>query len=121
VAVADELRSILLKLWKKQGSPISGYILARAGGERCNLDNESKRVIAPVLANHKPRPLAWHGWYSLRRFHGTAVVLESGDLGTSAGALGNSKAVAEKHYLKVAEVLPKVRKAVIGATAGLTA
>ena len=61
----------------------------------------------------------WPGWYSLRRFHGTAVRAES-NLETTSRALGNSKAVADKHYVKPAEVLPDVRKAVNGAVSGLT-
>ena len=36
-------------------------------------------------------------------------------------ALGNSKAVADKHYLKSTEVLPDVRRAVTEAMDGLTA
>jgi hypothetical protein len=63
--------------------------------------------------------LIWPGWYSLRRFHGTAVRAES-NLETTSRALGNSKAVADKHYVKPAEVLPDVRKAVNGAVSGLT-
>jgi hypothetical protein len=38
---------------------------------------------------------------------------------TMAKALGNSKAVAEKHYLKPKAVLPDVRKAVNDAVSGL--
>ena len=49
VAVAAELREILLALWKEQGSPLDGYILA-APEEKNNpviLDNLAKRVIRP--------------------------------------------------------------------------
>jgi len=50
VTVSDELREILLDLWKAQGSPISGYILA---GPRKSqpviLDNMAKRSIVPAL------------------------------------------------------------------------
>jgi hypothetical protein len=63
--------------------------------------------------------LTWSGWYSLRRFHGTAVRAES-NLETTSRALGNSMAVADKHYVKPEEVLPDVRKAVNGAVSGLT-
>ena len=41
------------------------------------------------------------------------------DSETMAKALGISKAVAEKHYLKPTEVLPDVRKAVNDALSGL--
>jgi hypothetical protein len=53
--------------------------------------------------------LTWPGWYSLRRFHGTAVRAES-NLETTSRALGNSKAVADKHYVKPEEVLPDRQK-----------
>jgi hypothetical protein len=137
VTVTPELRSILLDLWDSQGSPISGYLLARENGERVNLDNESKRVITPALnccavckesesAEHEGHDYkrdeslpVWHGWYSLRRFHGTQVRKEAGNSDTMAKALGNSKAVADKHYNKQTEVLPDVRRAVNAATQGL--
>jgi hypothetical protein len=55
--------------------------------------------------------LAWKGWYSLRRFHGTDVTMTA-DEETGANALGNSKAVLKKHYLKPTDVHPSVRQAV---------
>ena len=60
----------------------------------------------------------WKGWYSLRRFVGTEVRMKA-DSETSAKALGNSKAVAEKHYIKPQTVLPDVRRAVNDAFSGL--
>lgn len=138
VAIAPELRSILLDLWKSQDSPLGGYILARANGERVNLDNESKRVIRPALrrcgicheselkhgTEHRfeldaATSMEWTGWYSLRRFHGTAIREEAGNTDTMSKALGNSKAVADKHYLKNREVLSDVRKAVYASMSGL--
>lgn len=137
VTVTDELRTILLALWKSQGSPLGGYVLAHAKGERVNLDNMSKRSIRPALsrcavcqepesAEHEGHDFErdaslpeWTGWYSLRRFHGTQVRHESGNSDTMSKALGNSKAVADKHYLKPTEVLPDVRKAVNDAMRGL--
>jgi integrase len=137
VAVSDELREILLDLLKAQGSPISGYILA---GPRKSqpviLDNMAKRSVVPALnrcaickemesAEHKGHEFQrdetlpqWHGWYSLRRFVGTEVRMKA-DSETSAKALGNSKAVADKHYIKPKTVLPDVRKAVNDAVSGL--
>jgi hypothetical protein len=138
VAVTEELRAILLELWRSQQSPLGGYILAHSSGERANLDNMAKRQIIPALsrcaicskaesdehAGHTferdeslPR---WHGWYSLRRFHGTQIREQAGNSDTMSKALGNSKAVADKHYLKTTEVLPDVRKAVNDAMRGLT-
>ena len=38
-----------------------------------------------------------------------------------AKALGNSKAVADRHYIKAETVLPDVRKAVNDALSGLSA
>jgi hypothetical protein len=49
--------------------------------------------------------------HSLRRFLGTAVRMHA-TAETSAKALGNSRDVAERHYIKPTEVLPDVRKAV---------
>jgi hypothetical protein len=136
VAVTDELREILLDLWKAQGSPIAGYILAGRKGQPIILDNMSKRSIVPALsrcsvckaaesAEHKGHEFrrdetlpVWHGWYSLRRFVGTEVRMKA-DSETSAKALGNSKAVADKHYIKPSTVLPDVRKAVNDAVSGL--
>lgn len=116
VPVTADLRSILLDLWKSQRSPIKGYILARAKGARVNLDNMSKRAIAPTLTEAK---IPWHGWYSLRRFHGTLVREKSGSSDTASKALGNSKEVFDAHYLKAKDVLPDVRKAVASGTRGL--
>jgi integrase len=115
VTVNDELREILLDLWKAKGSPIGGYILAGRKDHPIILDNLAKRVIRPALEEAE---IEWHGWYSLRRFLGTAVRMNA-DGETMAKALGNSKAVAEKHYLKPTAVLPDVRKAVNDAVSGL--
>ena len=97
----------------------------------------SKRAIIPALsccaicnepqcAEHRGHTFQrddsiprWHGWYSLRRFHGTQVRGQAGNSDTMSKALGNSKAVADKHYLKPTEVLPDVRKAVNDAFRGL--
>jgi hypothetical protein len=46
----------------------------------------------------------WHGWYSLRRFVATEVRMKA-DSETSAKALANSKAVADKHYIKPQTIL----------------
>jgi hypothetical protein len=138
VTVTDELRSILLALWKSQKCPLDGYILARSDGGRVNLDNMAKRSIVPALSRcsicqkpeadeHEGHAFArdqdlpqWHGWYSLRRFHGTQVRHKAGNSETTSKALGNSRDVADKHYIKPAEVLPDVRKAVNEAMRGLT-
>jgi len=127
VAVSLELREVLLALWKKQGSPLGGYILAGPNGGPVILDNLAKRSIRPRLEavnrlaadKGEKLELSWPGWYSLRRFHGTAVRAES-NLETTSRALGNSKAVADRHYVKPSEVLPDVRKAVNEAVSGLT-
>jgi hypothetical protein len=50
--------------------PIGGYILAGRKDHPIILDNLAKRVIRPALEEAK---IEWHGWYSLRRFLGTAV------------------------------------------------
>ena len=118
VTVTEDLRSILLETWKSQGSPLRGYILANKDRSRVNLDNLSKRSITPTLALDETLP-KWTGWYSIRRFHGTQVRHKSKSGETAAKALGNTKDVLDKHYLKSTEVLPEVRKAVKQATSGL--
>jgi integrase len=126
LAVSGELREVLLALWKKQESPLGGYILAAPNGGPIILDNLAKRTIRPRLealnkeaeGRGEELKLTWPGWYSLRRFHGTAVRAES-NLETTSRALGNSKAVADRHYVKPSEVLPDVRKAVNDAVLGL--
>jgi len=116
VTVKDDLREILLVLWRSQGSPLGGYILAGRKGQPVVLDNLTKRHIRPTL---EKAGIAWHGFYSLRRFHGTEVRMKSKSSETMSKALGNSKAVADKHYLKPTEVLPDVREAVNAAFSGL--
>jgi hypothetical protein len=74
VTGTSELREILLDLWKAQGSPLGGYILAGRKGQPIILDNVSKRNIRPTL---KEAGVAWHGFYSIRPFHATQVRMES--------------------------------------------
>jgi hypothetical protein len=139
VTVTEELREILLDLWKGQGMPLGGFILAGQKGQPVNLDNMAKRVIVTAFekcavcgtlkADHKPEDRhrfeldqslpKWNGWYSTRRFHGTQVRMHSDSSETTAKALGNSKEVADKHYIKPTEVLPDERKAVNDALTGL--
>ena len=137
VTVTDALREVLLDLWKAQGSPLGGSILAGKKGQPVILDNMTKRAIIPALekcsvcgesktddkadshAFERDNSLSqWHGWYSLRRFVGTEVRMHA-DSQTSAKALGNSKVVADRHYIKPQTVLPDVRKAVNDALSGL--
>ena len=106
-AVSPELRAILLDLWNAQRCPVDGFILDRGGGFPAILDNLAKRSIRDTL---KAAGVAWPGWYALRRFHGTQVRAAS-TLETTSRALGNSNAVADKHYVKPENVLPDVRKA----------
>ena len=54
----------------------------------------------------------------MRRFLGTQARMHA-DSETSAKALGNSKAVADRHYIKPETVLPDVRKAINEALSGL--
>lgn len=116
ITVTDELRDILLNLWNAQKCPMDGYILA---GPRKKvpviLDNLAKRTIWTALEEAK---IEWPGWYALRRFLGTQVRMQS-NTETASKALGNSKEVADRHYIKPTEVLPDVRKAVNSAVSGL--
>jgi integrase len=116
VTVTNELREILLDLWKAKDSPLGGYILGGPKrGRPIILDNLAKRSIRAALEKAE---VAWPGWYALRRFVGTEVRMHA-DSETSAKALGNSKAVADRHYIKPTTVLPDVRKAVNDALSGL--
>jgi integrase len=116
VAVTDELREILLDLWNARGCPISGFVLAgRKKDWPVILDNLTKRVIRPAA---EKAGIAWKECYALRRFHGTEV-RERSNGETMADALGNTKDVARKHYLKPSSVLPDVRRAVNDAFSGL--
>jgi integrase len=137
IAVVPELRTILRALWEAQGCPSGGYILGRSGGRPSNLDNMVDRVIVPALsrcvvckqaeaAKHEGHEFQrdesvpkWISWYSVRRFHGTVVRQECGSSETGSKALGNSKAVFDRHDDKPTEVPSDVRKAVNGATRGL--
>jgi len=87
VTVTDELRGILLDLWNTQNCPMGGYIFAGRKGRPIILDNMAKRVIRPALEEAE---IQTHGWYALRRFHGTEVRKESGSSDTMSKALGNS-------------------------------
>jgi integrase len=115
VHVSDKLRELLLDLWNSKGSPIGGYILAGRKDHPVILDNLAKRVIRPAL---EEAGITWKGWYALRRGHGTEV-RKYANSETMAKALGNTQAVADKHYLKPQTVLPDVRKAVNDAVSGL--
>ena len=137
ITVTDELREILLTLWRAKDSPLGGYILAGPRkGQPVNLDNLAKRSIRDALnvcavcknpesAKHDGHEYrrdeslpTWSEWYALRRFLGTQVRMQA-DSETASKALGNSKEVADKHYIKPAEVLPDVRRAVKSAVSGL--
>jgi integrase len=115
VTVPDELREILLDLWKAKNSPIGGYILAGRKDWPVILDNLTKRVIRPAA---EKAGITWKECYALRRFHGTEVRVKS-DGKTAAEALGNSEEVFDKHYKKLRAVTPDVRRAVNEAMTGL--
>lgn len=73
------------------------------------LDNLSKRTIRQTL---EKADIAWNGFYLLRRSHATRVRMESKSSETAAKALGNSRDVCDRHYIKPQAVLPDVRRAV---------
>ena len=117
--VSGELREVLLALWKKQESPVGGNAMAAPSGKPVPviLDNLAMRSIRRRLVavnkeasrrGEKPE-LTWPGWYSLRRFHGTAVRAES-NLETTSPVLGNSKAVADKHTSNQPKCFPMSEK-----------
>ena len=56
LAVSGELRDVLLTLWKKQGLPLDGYVLAGPrSGKPVILDNMAKRTIRARLENFSNR------------------------------------------------------------------
>jgi integrase len=139
VAVLPELRAILVDHHKRQGNPISGWILSRKDGSWTDMNNTQKRAIRPAFnlcatcgetedAKHDGHKFRrdeslpqWNGFYSFRRFHGTEIRQACGSSETASRALGNSKEVFDKHYDKVQAVPSDVRKALVSAMAGLTA
>jgi hypothetical protein len=61
----------------------------------------------------------WPGWYASRRRLWTKVREKFGSGDTASKALGNSREVANPHYIKPGAVLDDVREAVNAAAAGL--
>lgn len=117
VAIVAQLLKDIARTYKvnrdtvtKVRSLLSGIFTSPA-----NLDNMAKRSIRKAL---KAANIVWPEWYALRRFLGTQVRMEA-DSEIASKALGNSKEVADKHYIKPAEVLPDVRRAVKSAVSGL--
>jgi len=78
--------------------PASGPILRGPSGKPLNLENLSKRVVAPLL---KAKEIQWHGWYSLRRGVATTIKSMSKDSLTAKGLLRHSSVTTtERHYIK---------------------
>ena len=67
-------------------------------GKALNLENLSKRVVAPLL---KAKEIKWHGWYSLRRGVATTIKSISKDSLAAKGLLRHSSVTTtERHYIK---------------------
>jgi integrase len=98
VPVIEPLAGILADLKQADGNPSSGPILRGPSGKPLNLENLSKRVVAPLL---KAKKVEWHGWYSLRRGVATTIKSMSKDSLAAKGLLRHSSVTTtERHYIK---------------------
>jgi len=68
----------------------------RPNGARVKPRQHVEGDIIPAL---RKAGIPWHGFYSLRRFYGTLIREQSGSSDTASKALGNSKDVADRHYI----------------------
>lgn len=98
VPVIEPLAGILAELRKADGNPTSGPILRGPSDKPLNLENLSKRIVAPLL---KAKKVEWHGWYSLRRGVATTIKSMSKDSLAAKGLLRHSSVTTtERHYIK---------------------
>jgi len=98
VPVIEPLAGILADLRKADANPSTGPRLLGPSGKPLNLENLSKRVVAPLL---KAKELEWHGWYSLRRGVATTIKSISKDSLAAKGLLRHSSvSTTERHYIK---------------------
>ena len=98
VPVIEPLAGILADLREADGKPSSGPILRGPSGKPLNLENLSKRVVAPLL---KAKEIKWHGRYSLRRGVATTIKSMSKDSLAAKGLLRHSSVTTtERHYIK---------------------
>ena len=96
--VIESLAAILAELREAEGNPTAGPILRGPSKKPLNLDNLSKRVLAPLL---KAKEIQWHGWYSLCRGVATTIAGISKDPLASKDLLRHtSLATTERHYIK---------------------
>jgi integrase len=72
------------ELHEHDGFPQTGYILRGERGDSLNLDNLSRRLIAPTL---KAVGIEWRGYYSLRRGCATMATVVARDRGLAAKGL----------------------------------
>ncbi len=110
VPVNAPLFGLLDELREHDGFPQQGYILrGERNGDSLNLDNLSRRVIAPTL---KAVGLEWCGYYSLRRGAGTMTTMVARDRGLAAKGLlrHSSLTTTAAHYID--SVPEETRKAV---------
>ena len=98
VPVIGSLAGILADLRKADGNPSTGPTLRGPSGKPLNLENVSKRVVAPLLT---AKNLEWHGWYSLFRGVATTIKGMSKDSLAARGLLRHSSVrTTDRHYIK---------------------
>jgi len=98
VPVIESLRLILEEVRSADLNPASGPIFRGPSGKPVNLDNLSKRVMAPLL---KAAGIEWHGWYSLRRGVATTLAGLTRDGMASKGLLRHTNlATTTRHYIR---------------------
>lgn len=108
VPVNGELSLLLAELHQHDGFPQTGYILRGERGNSLNLDNLSRRVIAPTL---QKVGITWRGYYSLRRGCGTMATEVKGDNGLAAKSLLRHKNLATTTQFYVASIPAEAREA----------
>jgi len=98
VPIIEPLKTILAELRLADGNPSSGSILRGPSGKPLDLHNLANRVVIPVL---KKAGIKWHGWYSLRRWVGTAMTaLPKDSLAAKELLRHSSVSTTERHYIK---------------------
>jgi len=110
VLVIDPLRELLAKLREAEGNPGNGPILRGVKGGPLDLNMLAKQVIRPTLCNRKNycaselknwNPLAWQGFYSLRRGIATQLTAITHDPMAAKGLLRHSSVnTTLAHYIK---------------------
>ena len=91
-----ELRAYLLKVFD-EAEPGSEYVISRYRGGACNLRTQLGRIIRKAGLEVWPKP-----WHNLRSTRQTELA-ERYPIHVVCQWIGNSRAVAQEHYLQVTD------------------